>query len=205
MDSSVFRVETSERSPNELGSSYINAYSKPFQSMLSNFRRNALTSSDEVNTAKTHATWPPLTPTIDFKKTSPATTSSSSSSSQVFSSIHPVGSKVGGIDRISSNISTSSQQGVYDIEVHPLSVEYSRLLVTSLIARSYVGLEHEYSQELRNHSAAQASLYMLSAKRGSEVLYFPKLTHMNLWQQNDEITSCVNRMASQIMDLESDE
>lgn len=193
MEKNIFRQETSVRSSSELGHDYINAYTcLEFQDMLSSFRKLALINSDDIDVHSTASTWPPPPPT---------STSSSTSTEGLSSTSHPIGNKVGGIDGINNNNqnqnSNQNQANHYDIEVHPLSIEYSKLYVISLIARSYIGLEKEYSQELRNHSAAQANLYKLSAKK-SDVYYFPYLTHMNLWQQSDEVTSCVNILASQV-------
>lgn len=93
---------------------------------------------------------------------------------------HPVGERVGG-----------SRQG--DV-VHPLALDFRRMVVRVMCARDYKGLERDYIQAARNHAAARTSLHVISSDDGKSY-YYPQLSHLNLWQQSTEVVNITHDIA----------
>lgn len=97
---------------------------------------------------------------------------------------HPVGEYVGGVEA--------------DTEIAPLAKEFQNMVVRVMCARNYKGLERDYTQEARNHAAARTSLHVLASNNG-KAYYYPELTHLNLWQQCNEIVNITCEMAQAII------
>lgn len=93
---------------------------------------------------------------------------------------HPVGDTVGGIRP--------------DDVIHPLAQEFSHMVVRVMCARDYKGLERDYIQTARNHAAARTSLQVIMSSDG-EAYYYPRLSHLNLWQQSNEIVDITLEIA----------
>ena len=97
---------------------------------------------------------------------------------------HPVGNLVGGVEE--------------DTTIHPLAPQFEKLVVRIMCARDYTGLERDYTQEARNHAAARCTLQVLMSGDG-EVYYYPRLSHLNLWQQVDEVVSITHDISRAIL------
>lgn len=87
---------------------------------------------------------------------------------------HPVGNYVGGVHN--------------DTIIYPLAPQFKTMVVRIMCARDYTGLERDYTQEARNHAAARCTLQSLNCNN-AKVYYYPDLSHLNLWQQVDEVVS----------------
>jgi pimeloyl-ACP methyl ester carboxylesterase len=87
---------------------------------------------------------------------------------------HPVGKYVGGVQN--------------DTTIYPLAPQFKTMVVRIMCARDYTGLERDYTQEARNHAAARCTLQSLNSNN-AKVYYYPELSHLNLWQQVDEVVS----------------
>ena len=98
---------------------------------------------------------------------------------------HPVGELIGGIPSPTT-------------EIAPLLHEFERMSVVVMCARDYKGLERDYTQEARNHSAARTSLQVLLAGDSAKSYYYPQLSHLHLWQQVEEIGSLAMDLAQTI-------
>ena len=103
---------------------------------------------------------------------------------------HPVGKYVGGVDE--------------STRIYPLAQEFQNMCVRVMCARSYVGLERDYTQEARNHAAARTSLHCLLSHDGcGKSYYYPHLTHLNLWQQSSEVTKLAHEIALECIRLQN--
>ncbi|KAK1738235.1 alpha/beta hydrolase family protein [Skeletonema marinoi] len=101
---------------------------------------------------------------------------------------HPVGNFVGGVESDTSII-------------YPLAPQFKTLVVRILCARDYTGLERDYTQEARNHAAARCTLQTLMSDDG-KVYYYPRLSHLNLWQQVTEVVAITFEMSTAIQEQE---
>jgi pimeloyl-ACP methyl ester carboxylesterase len=99
---------------------------------------------------------------------------------------HPVGDFVGGVDS--------------DTMIHPLATSFGRMVVRVMCARCYKGFERDYTQPARNHAAARTSLHVLMSANG-KAYYYPRLTHLNLWQQSQEVVDITYEMAQCIQEM----
>ena len=95
---------------------------------------------------------------------------------------HPVGNFVGGVES--------------DTIIYPLAPQFKTLVVRIMCARDYSGLERDYTQEARNHAAARCTLQMLMSESNGKVYYYPRLSHLNLWQQVTEVVAVTFEMSS---------
>jgi hypothetical protein len=100
---------------------------------------------------------------------------------------HPVGNFVGGVKS--------------DTTIYPLAPQFKTLVVRILCARDYTGLERDYTQEARNHAAARCTLQTLMSDDG-KVYYYPRLSHLNLWQQVTEVVAITFEMSTAIQEQE---
>ncbi|KAL3795658.1 hypothetical protein HJC23_002065 [Cyclotella cryptica] len=98
---------------------------------------------------------------------------------------HPVGNYVGGVDK--------------DTSIYPLAPQFKSMVVRIMCARDYTGLERDYTQEARNHAAARCSVYSLNCD-DCKVYYYPGLSHLNLWQQVEEVVAITKDMAHAILE-----
>jgi hypothetical protein len=99
---------------------------------------------------------------------------------------HPVGNCVGGVDN--------------DTAIYPLASQFKSMTVRIMCARDYTGLERDYTQEARNHAAARCTLQSLSSDN-AKVYYYPELSHLNLWQQVDEVVNITKDIARAVQNL----
>lgn len=95
---------------------------------------------------------------------------------------HPVGNFVGGVES--------------DTIIYPLAPQFKTLVVRLMCARDYSGLERDYTQEARNHAAARCTLQILMSEKNGKVYYYPRLSHLNLWQQVTEVVAITFEMSS---------
>jgi len=100
---------------------------------------------------------------------------------------HPVGNFVGGVES--------------DTTIYPLAPQFKTLVVRILCARNYTGIERDYTQEARNHAAARCTLQTLMSDDG-KVYYYPRLSHLNLWQQVTEVVAITFEMSTAIQEQE---
>ena len=100
---------------------------------------------------------------------------------------HPVGNFVGGVES--------------DTTIYPLAPQFQNLVVRIMCARDYAGLERDYTQEARNHAAARCTLQKLMSGNG-KVYYYPRLSHLNLWQQVSEVVAITFEMSTAMQDQE---
>ena len=98
---------------------------------------------------------------------------------------HPVGEFVGGVDD--------------DTKIYPLAPQFNDMIVRIMCARDYTGLERDYTQEARNHAAARCSLQSIMSGDNGKVYYYPRLSHLNLWQQVSEVVAITHEMSEAIM------
>ncbi|KAL7475688.1 hypothetical protein ACHAW6_001599 [Cyclotella cf. meneghiniana] len=98
---------------------------------------------------------------------------------------HPVGSYIGGVD--------------VDTPIYPLAPQFRDMVVRIMCARDYTGLERDYTQEARNHAAARCSLQSLNCD-DCKVYYYPELSHLNLWQQVEEVVAITKDIAHAVLE-----
>jgi len=164
----IQRRVTNERSASELGTEFLSRDHPSVVGVQTKLRSMALKSPNEVDKIKTHCNWPDPNPR------------------------HPVGEFVGGVDE--------------NTTIYPLAVEFSKLCVRVMCARDYKGFERDYTQAARNHAAARTSLHVMMSSGGGDdsvdvggrSYYYPHLSHLNLWQQAQEVADITNEMAQAI-------
>jgi pimeloyl-ACP methyl ester carboxylesterase len=98
---------------------------------------------------------------------------------------HPAGEFIGGVDA--------------NTTIHPLATEFEKMVVRAMCARDYKGLESAYTQTARNHAAARTTLHVLMSGDGKSY-YYPRLNHMNLWQQVAEVVGITHEIAQVVRD-----
>ncbi|KAL7551170.1 hypothetical protein ACHAWF_014377 [Thalassiosira exigua] len=98
---------------------------------------------------------------------------------------HPVGDFVGGVDK--------------DTTIYPLAPQFASMVVRIMCARDYAGLERDYTQEARNHAAGRCALQVIASGDGGKAYYYPRLSHLNLWQQVSEVVNITHEMSEVIV------
>jgi pimeloyl-ACP methyl ester carboxylesterase len=98
---------------------------------------------------------------------------------------HPVGTYVGGADK--------------DTPIYPLAPQFKSMIVRIMCARDYTGLERDYTQEARNHAAARCTLQSINCD-DCKVYYYPELSHLNLWQQVEEVVGIAGDIGRAILE-----
>ena len=103
-------------------------------------------------------------------------------------SSHPVGNYIGGVSE--------------DTDIYPLAPQFKSMVVRVMCARDYTGLERDYTQDARNHAAARCTLHSLSSDN-ARVYYYPELSHLNLWQQVDEVVNIAQDISRAVLEKKS--